>query len=792
MCGQAPKKPSVSQPPPPRGSWTRPPRLPQHACGPQCPSDAEIAICAATSAAGFGAISDGWLPRAVGRARAARAVPQGEPRACARQARIQQDTRQQKLEQAKSEVESARVALAQATQAAASAQAEPAVAQAAADDAATKAAQAFGSLAPAAPKDGDLAFHGWAKGLREQAVPDDPGAREKFLRILQQLDDIAKELGGVERAVPSTWSSTTSSATTCFMAELDEKHGIKQGLASSLFHDAKERIAKKAKAGTLPRTPAQDVVDRCNPSKCAVASPIGSGNVFWIRLAEIESARHSEVLSFGRLLKRERLCIAWPPGPWLLGGGHLQGRVFWGGGLLDPFSSLAPEGSGWSRAQVRVADFSLVKVRGHAARASANSDQVALCHKVGNDLADQRAEQPLATLRSLLSAVLEHARVGIAGGRLHIVHPFKLGDTGQRRVACTVCGAICYNAGVSACEKVSYNAGISACEKGGQWQRALTLLSEMREVNELWNKALDLLGSMLRARVDPAAADSPDEGLYVHDIEAGGPKDVLKHIVLVALLQQIVAGADPFTFIDMHAASGVYDLGSEESLRCRMFEKGVLRLSHAADRCGKGLVADYLAAVWRCNQALGSSSRALGFYPGSPALAWQWLRPQDTAVLFEAAAEPYEALRRSFSLLCRGLDRRLELLHDDSYLRVIFGPWPWPSGRQLVLLDPPYDSIQSHNTWNVFVLRRLLQRSPSSCVALWYPLVDPEKIAGLHSQVQSLRVGSVLVAEMWVGGSWPRGDALQGSGVLVVNPPLAVHAQLLAELPGLQGALQAT
>ena len=28
---------------------------------------------------------------------------------------------------------------------------------------------------------------------------------------------------------------------------------------------------------------------------------------------------------------------------------------------------------------------------------------------------------------------------------------------------------------------VSYNAGISACEKGGQWQRALSLLSEMRE-----------------------------------------------------------------------------------------------------------------------------------------------------------------------------------------------------------------------------------------------------------------------------------------------------------------------
>ncbi|CAK0873088.1 unnamed protein product [Prorocentrum cordatum] len=61
-----------------------------------------------------------------------------------------------------------------------------------------------------------------------------------------------------------------------------------------------------------------------------------------------------------------------------------------------------------------------------------------------------------------------------------------------------------YSAGISACEKgeqwqralallretrevklkpniISYNAGVSACGKGAQWQRALALLSEMRE-----------------------------------------------------------------------------------------------------------------------------------------------------------------------------------------------------------------------------------------------------------------------------------------------------------------------
>ncbi|CAK0901118.1 unnamed protein product [Prorocentrum cordatum] len=390
-----------------------------------------------------------------------------------------------------------------------------------------------------------------------------------------------------------------------------------------------------------------------------------------------------------------------------------------------------------------------------------------------------------------------------------------------------------YNAGISACgngeqwqralallreieeaklehDAISYGAGISACGTGGQWQRALALLSEMREaklepvvtsynagisaceVNGQWTQALDVLESMLACRVDPAAANNPDDGWYVHDLEAGGFKDVFKHIVLVALLQQMATDADPFTFIDMHAGSGVYDLSSEESRRCRMFERGVLRLSRVANHCGSGLIADYLTAVWSCNKALGSSTGALSLYPGSPALAWQWLRPQDTAVLFEVAAEPYEALRRSFSLLNREAGDRLALLHEDSYLRLTSGHLPWPSGRQLVLMDPPYDSIQSHNTWNVFVLRRLLQKSPSSCVALWYPRLDHEKVASLHSRVQSLAAGRVLVAEMWLEGSAPRGDVQQGSGMLIVNPPHAVHAHLLATLPGLAKALRAT
>ena len=78
--------------------------------------------------------------------------------------------------------------------------------------------------------------------------------------------------------------------------------------------------------------------------------------------------------------------------------------------------------------------------------------------------------------------------------------------------------------GVHGSALVSYSAGISACEKGEQWQRALALLSEMREAKlepnvitysswisacengGQWQRALWLLGVMRDVKVVPDAA----------------------------------------------------------------------------------------------------------------------------------------------------------------------------------------------------------------------------------------------------------------------------------------------
>ncbi|CAK0863377.1 unnamed protein product [Prorocentrum cordatum] len=78
---------------------------------------------------------------------------------------------------------------------------------------------------------------------------------------------------------------------------------------------------------------------------------------------------------------------------------------------------------------------------------------------------------------------------------------------------------------------ISYNAGISACEKGGQWEQALRMLSEIRcvklepnlisysagistcEKGEQWEWAVSLLNEMLRLKLEPGVISATMLGL---------------------------------------------------------------------------------------------------------------------------------------------------------------------------------------------------------------------------------------------------------------------------------------
>ncbi|CAE7582953.1 rlmJ [Symbiodinium natans] len=248
---------------------------------------------------------------------------------------------------------------------------------------------------------------------------------------------------------------------------------------------------------------------------------------------------------------------------------------------------------------------------------------------------------------------------------------------------------------------------------------------------------------------------------------AGGPEDCLKHFVLVALLRRFVKKSHPFTYIDAHAGSGLYDLKSDESQVFCNHEDGIV---HIMNGVRKQVVS---GAVYQLmHSTLEKRNAALknpGFqhYLGSAAWALEWLRHQDQAVLFELSAEVIADLRRSLSILTRTSQASVRVVQANSYEQLIRNP-PQCHQRQLIFLDPPYDSASTYFTWNIYMLRRLYKHWTSATIVLWFPYYSPEQTDVLLKRVQQLRLGQVLVVQMILRR---RSRQLLGSGLLVLRPP---------------------
>ena len=269
---------------------------------------------------------------------------------------------------------------------------------------------------------------------------------------------------------------------------------------------------------------------------------------------------------------------------------------------------------------------------------------------------------------------------------------------------------------------------------------------------------------------------------YRHDFHAGGFADVIKHIVLVRMLLYLQEKPAAFRVIDSHAGAGIYDLTSEEARRGGEWLTGIARVMQARfSEQTLPLLKPYLDIVRAFN-----AKAELKAYPGSPLIARALLRPQDRLTACEV--EP------------RARKRLIEALRRDTQARVVdLDGWlalpafvPPKERRGLVLIDPPFEAKDE--------FERLAQgfaaafaKWPTGSYLLWYP-------------VKSRRATDTLarhVAEVTGAGPSPAkclrlefsvapqatGAALASAGLLIINPPWTLQAELKAILPELEKPL---
>ena len=276
---------------------------------------------------------------------------------------------------------------------------------------------------------------------------------------------------------------------------------------------------------------------------------------------------------------------------------------------------------------------------------------------------------------------------------------------------------------------------------------------------------------------------------YRHAFHAGNHADVLKHMVLIAIMRHLTQKDTALTVFDTHAGAGLYRLDGDYAETSGEAAEGFLRLI-AAKPLPNGLapvIQDYLDLVASFNTA-GSHK----VYPGSPFIIQRLLRERDKLKLFELHPTDAKTLSANVAQLAAG--RQVAVLREDGFegLKKFLPP---PARRALVLSDPSYE-IKTDYARVLAMVADSLTRFATGTYAVWYPLIPrPEA----HDVPRKMKTLAAKAGKAWLNASLTvksskltANDAgevirpgLPASGMFVINPPHTLKAALGVALPQL-------
>lgn len=266
---------------------------------------------------------------------------------------------------------------------------------------------------------------------------------------------------------------------------------------------------------------------------------------------------------------------------------------------------------------------------------------------------------------------------------------------------------------------------------------------------------------------------------YRHAYHAGNFADVIKHVMLVALIQSLMRKESPFCYIDTHAGAGCYDLFSDSAKKNREYENGIEKIIQQENP--PPVVKQYLYCIHSINnQMMGSHYASLRHYAGSPLIVRQLIRPMDRIIACELHLEEYQALKKTFAG-----DRQVAAHHTDGF-QALKAFLPPHERRGLILIDPPYEEIDEF-THITHALHTALRRFENGTYAIWYPIKGRHPIEKFHQSLLKTTEKPILSIELTIYPDLP--SHLNGCGLAVINPPWQFEETVRELLPWLWKAL---
>ena len=293
---------------------------------------------------------------------------------------------------------------------------------------------------------------------------------------------------------------------------------------------------------------------------------------------------------------------------------------------------------------------------------------------------------------------------------------------------------------------------------------------------------------------------------YQHIFHAGNHADILKHSVLIYVLKSLNKKDKSYTFFDTHAASGLYDLTDNRSLKTGEAEKGILSLSASEEL--PLLLKEYLDFV----KPYITDSR----YPGSPEIERSLMRTGDTLILSELHPQEIENLKENMKKPRPVLPAHTEItafpsiqIHKRSGWEMLKALTPPQTKRGAVLIDPSYeetaDYVQAADT-----ITAVHKKWSNGIIMLWYPLLAHREgeiesmldritegaralnsnieIANLQLEVFDKNEHREVSLEDFRASEGKNPPRLYGSGMLVLNSPWKLEEECSALIDYLKNA----
>jgi 23S rRNA (adenine2030-N6)-methyltransferase len=220
--------------------------------------------------------------------------------------------------------------------------------------------------------------------------------------------------------------------------------------------------------------------------------------------------------------------------------------------------------------------------------------------------------------------------------------------------------------------------------------------------------------------------------------------------------------------VDPHAGAGLYSLRSEQAAKTNEYQQGIGVLWQQDNL--PSAIAKYRELINAFNEA-----DQLAFYPGSPLIALELMRKQDRLFLYELHNTEIKILGAAIKK-----DKRVTVLHKDGFqdcLRLM----PPQQRRGLVLIDPSYE-MKTDYQQVIETLSQLYKRFATGTYALWYPVVERQRINELESKIADSQLNNVQLFELAQAADSDQ-YGMNASGMIVVNPPWTLKAEMEQALP---------